>query len=695
MHKIANPGSIKEIIIFLIFLLSSCSENKIVSLSSLLSEMTDSHAVTYLPDPWYNLKQFSSYDRLSTAEEDDGWFANSDYTQFCRVDSIDGRREFVLFDHNGPGAIVRWWMTFAGEGSHEGIIRVYLDNSPRPVIEGDVLEVLSGHMLAGEPLSSSVSPGSDYYQRGHNLYLPIPYQRGCIVTYECDAIREENGRMRPSVYYNINYRAYGENTKVISFSAEQLEAARPLLEKTSMDLMNQGAADKTGGKAFLISPGESIDYNITARNRAVSSVKLRLSAVDIEQALRSTVIKATFDGNQTICVPAGEFFGTGTMISPYRTMFSETDESGNMEFKRVMPFRKRCEFMLINYGDQTVEGEFSVTDEPYRWRAGSMYFGASWHEYNAIKAAGSEYVGGTGDHFDINFIDINGRGVYAGDEVTVYNTEDAWWGEGDEKIYVDNEQFPSSFGTGTEDYYGYAWCRPETFSHPFIAQPRGDGNFHPGLTINLRHRVLDAIPFRENISSNIELWHWAPAVINYALTTWWYILPGYSTNHTPDIEAVTSPVASKRTDLVSNEVDEQGILEGERIEVMLASGGNSETQFITSWDWSEKGQLWWFGGKPGDTLYLRFKIGETGRYSVSGRLTMAPDYGIVKYFMNNIPSIVFNGYSMDEKVVDVNLGEFVLPEGENIITLVIEGKSREAKEGYMAGIDRLRFERLY
>jgi hypothetical protein len=31
---------------------------------------------------------------------------------------------------------------------------------------------------------------------------------------------------------------------------------------------------------------------------------------------------------------------------------------------------------------------------------------------------------------------------------------DWWWGEGDEKFFVDGEQFPSTFGTGSEDYVG-------------------------------------------------------------------------------------------------------------------------------------------------------------------------------------------------------------------------------------------------
>ena len=44
-----------------------------------------------------------------------------------------------------------------------------------------------------------------------------------------------------------------------------------------------------------------------------------------------------------------------------------------------------------------------------------------------------------------------------GDTLALHNGAAAWWGEGDEKIFVDGETFPSHFGTGSEDYYGYSF----------------------------------------------------------------------------------------------------------------------------------------------------------------------------------------------------------------------------------------------
>ena len=94
-------------------------------------------------------------------------------------------------------------------------------------------------------------------------------------------------------------------------------------------------------------------------------------------------------------------------------------------------------------------------------------------------------------------------------------------GEGDEKVYVDGETFPSHFGTGTEDYYGYAWGRYEPWiNHPFVAQPLGDGCYaHIGLAPNTRVRSLDAIPFIWRLRFDMELFDWSNIHLNYAPIT--------------------------------------------------------------------------------------------------------------------------------------------------------------------------------
>lgn len=93
--------------------------------------------------------------------------------------------------------------------------------------------------------------------------------------------------------------------------------------------------------------------------------------------------------------------------------------------------------------------------------------------------------------------------------------------------------------------------RAEVFSHPFVAQPAGEGNVGWGVTVNARHRSLDAIPFNTSIRADMELWHWdKETCVNYALASFYYIMPGSSRNIEPDIVSVRRPVV-----LTSDDID--------------------------------------------------------------------------------------------------------------------------------------------
>jgi len=677
--------------IFVFVVFSNCTDNK-VNFEKLLNEMTDRSALTYFPQNQYLLKQFSSYDRKTVSPDNPDWWANDDYTQFIREENNAGRREFVLFDAAGPGAVVRWWMTFAGEGASAGTVRIYIDGTEIPVIEGNVLDVISGNFLAPDPLASSVSPETDYQQRGHNLYLPIPYSKHCKITYECDAVRFENNRWRPSIYYNINYRTYNQGVQVESFSGEVLERAKPVIDQTAAKLLSfeVGGSGTKNSKRLIENEVTSVELKNTGN--AISKISVKLDAENMNQALRSTVLAITFDEQKMVWVPVGEFFGAGYQIHPSQTWNTKVDENGLMEAFWLMPFKKCSRVQLINYGNQPVNAELSVSLTDYKWKKSSMYFGASWHEYNQLNTAKDDSLENHEWHFDVNYVDITGNGVYVGDALTVFNTVDAWWGEGDEKIFVDGEEFPSSIGTGTEDYYGYAWCRPEKFTHPFIAQPTGAGNFHTGLSVNRRYRSLDAIPFANKISSNIEMWHWVKTKVNFAMSAFWYAKPGFQISIKPDIESVKIPVAIHRTDIYKPVVDETGKMEGEFLEVVSCGSGTATAQ-SGNYGWSRDSQLWWRNGEVGSELITKFIMNKTGKFKVSANLTKAVDYGIIQISINGIPvGSKFDGFIENGvKPVQVELGTHILSEGENILTIKILGANKNAKPGNMAGIDWLLF----
>lgn len=168
-----------------------------------------------------------------------------------------------------------------------------------------------------------------------------------------------------------------------------------------------------------------------------------------------------------------------------------------------------------------------------------MHFYARWRP--------DEIIPGT-PFIDWNFIDIEGEGVYVGDAWTVLNVRpNSWWGEGDEKIYVDDaweKGFPTHFGTGTEDYYGWAGgvypVLEDEFSAPFLANVKVGGlDGHTlGYNIVTRTRGLDAIPFKRRLRFDMEAsfgtdmrekWD----LLGYSAVTFFYAKPGARHNRPP------------------------------------------------------------------------------------------------------------------------------------------------------------------
>ena len=54
------------------------------------------------------------------------------------------------------------------------------------------------------------------------------------------------------------------------------------------------------------------------------------------------------------------------------------------------------------------------------------------------------------------------------------------------------EPLPRIFGTGSEDYFNYAWSSPDIFLFPYCGQPRNDGPGNRGFVTNNRWHIIDS-----------------------------------------------------------------------------------------------------------------------------------------------------------------------------------------------------------
>lgn len=519
-------------------ILSSCTTKEEVSISSLLDEMTNRDAVTQFPDADFRLKQSSSYNRASVSPDDSvGWFTNKDFNSndtdhnFIRIEENNGKKEWVLMDHQGPGAIVRTWMPLRNAKKpnmgNDITIKFYLDGDTVPTLEGNMLGLLDGtdlfpFPLAHKSLRSAVS------------FFPIPYGKSCKVTVT----------KRP-FFYIFTYREYAEGTPVKTFTMDDYNKAQPQIEQVCDDLLNPKNT-KEGELVKLsasIAPSEEKALGLPQGTSAVRSLSLKLNDYTDSLVMRSVILKMACDGQPTIWCPIGDFFGSGIGYNPYQGWYRTVSEDGTMSCRWVMPYQKNAKISVLNLGTEAVDFELKASVGAYEWTENSLYFNAAWRGQNPVP---------TRPFSDWNYVTLKGRGVYVGDALTVYNPVEKWWGEGDAKIWVDGEDFPSLFGTGTEDYYGYSWggMSNDFYEHPFHAQPRSNVynklnrkevpfvRNTKGYSTETRTRALDGMPFDSSLQLDMEVWSWNDCDMAYGVVVYWYGDATTTSNRKPDPEGV-------------------------------------------------------------------------------------------------------------------------------------------------------------
>jgi hypothetical protein len=139
---------------------------------------------------------------------------------------------------------------------------------------------------------------------------------------------------------------------------------------------------------------------------------------------------------------------------------------------------------------------------------------------------------------DLPYAIVIGKGVFVGCAAMVMNPSGVptaggnWWGEGDEKILVDGEKKPSTFGTGSEDYFNYSWSCPDLFANPYCGQPLDSGPDTAGYISNHRFQIMDAIPFDKSLAVLLELWghNYTPGT-SYARIAYFYARPDSIDDH--------------------------------------------------------------------------------------------------------------------------------------------------------------------
>lgn len=195
--------------------------------------------------------------------------------------------------------------------------------------------------------------------------------------------------------------------------------------------------------------------------------------------LRDLVLRMWWDDDEQpgVEVPLGDFFCNGfgqrALVTSAPVVVAPT---GGMNCYFPMPFRSRARIELTSEHPGPIGGiyyqiDYTVGDE---LPDDTAVFHAHWRRSNASTSLGEDHVILDG---------VTGSGSYVGTYIGLTALERYWWGEGEVKFYIDDDDaHPTQCSTGLEDYAGGAWAFqdalrsdpppvPITFSAPYCGYP--------------------------------------------------------------------------------------------------------------------------------------------------------------------------------------------------------------------------------
>ncbi|MDD5220317.1 MAG: DUF2961 domain-containing protein [Candidatus Bipolaricaulis sp.] len=652
--------------------LSRINAQENISYIDLVKKLIDLESLAVLPANGEKCSQWSSYDRSSKYDEKSDqyidWSANADENGFIREEN----GEYVLAEMEGPGVIWRIWSAKAGSGN----VKIFLDGNTTPVVDLPFYQYFN---CENEPFNRPALVHQT--ARGSNCYVPIPYQKSCKITAEPDW----------GAYYHFTYTTYPKGTNLPTFKRELSVSEAEALDRADEKLLNCGdnpvkgyVGEITKQKSVGVSPGKTKRVIQIDGKYAITSLKVKVDIPESQpnpDVLRELALSIYWDDESipSVWAPLGDFFGTAPGGNIYKSLPMGMIVEGFYS-NWYMPFEKKAVIRLTNDGDKDREVLFLITYAPLKRPIQELgRFHAKWHRDAFLPDRIDRWP-------DWTLLTTAGRGRFCGTMLHVWNPKGEWWGEGDEKFFIDGEKFPSTFGTGSEDYFGYAWCDPTLFSNCYHNQTVNTNNCGH-ISVNRWH-ITDNVPFMKSFEGVIEKYFNNKTPTLYASIVYWYLAPGGVDPYEPvpikqRIDYCTIPPVFK----VEN------ALEGENLKVIKVTNGKIQQQKMHMFgsEWSGDTQLWWTGANPGDVLELSVPVMKTGKYKLEIQLTKAADYGVVQLHLDGKElEKPIDLYS--DKVVPVKIQEksgHKLEKGEHILGVEIIGVNQKSIKGYMFGIDYL------
>jgi len=482
---------------------------------------------------------------------------------------------------------------------------------------------------------------------------------------------------------------------------------------------------ESNADAFRIEAGETAVLAELEGPGEIRHIWFTLSSRDYFRYPKTLVLRIYWDDSKipSVETPIGDLFAAGhgmkANVSSLPIEVTSYGRALNSYWK--MPFRKRAKITMTNdaeKGDATCY--FYIDWQKLDGFSPEMlYFHARYNQEWPVKPFSPYTV-----------IEIEGDGQYVGTVMSVQSSVGGWFGESDDRFYIDGEVLPRLIGTGFEDYFSDAWnlrlfsnlnagatireqhaedarhtCYkwhiqdPITFSKSLKVEVerRSFVNF---VDPQIRERVSGDFKYRADLCSSVAFWYQRTVAGIYRP------LAPLKERLQPEVWVVPRDMA---------EADASG---GKS--PLRASPGLRPQSIVNKMGWVnfKRSIFYMYNDKIGSWLEIPFALKEGGRYSVSIFQILFKEYGIWQVglkgqgfdkildprldFWN--PFIFWKEYSPENGIYGTNyekkVGIYDLKPGEYVLRFECLGSHplsydpKTGKNGLSLGIDGISFRKL-
>jgi len=265
----------------------------------------------------------------------------------------------------------------------------------------------------------------------------------------------------------------------------------------------QGGKSNNGAKGapyIIVQPGESAVLLNVKGPGIVNRIWMTVDELFHKpEEMRAMRIDMYWDGcdKPAVSAPLADFFCAPLgKLKRFENELFASPEGRSFVSYIPMPYKKNAKIVVTNESTNQhhrifYDVNFSKLDKPSE---DDLYFHAYWRRENPTTL---------GKDFEI-LPKVNGKGKFIGSNIGVITDKRniGWWGEGEAKIYLDDDdKYPTLCGTGTEDYISTGWGQGE-FINRFHGSLISDDE--KGRYSFYRFHIPDPVQFRTGCKVTIQ-----------------------------------------------------------------------------------------------------------------------------------------------------------------------------------------------